>query len=65
MSSESARRDLQHFLRLSAAQVRYRLGMLESKETYSVRVARLRMLEELIKEQIPYEDSRRSISQAR
>ncbi len=65
MSSESARHDLQHFLRLSAAQVRYRLGTLESKGTYSVRVARLRMLEELIKEQIPHEDTRRSAGQTR
>lgn len=56
MSSASARRDLQHFLRLSAAQVRYRLNALEAKETYSGNVARLRMLEELIKEQIPHEN---------
>lgn len=65
MSSTSARSDLQHFLRLSAAQVRYRLDALEAKETYSSRVARLRMLEELIKEQIPNENPGHSARQTR
>ena len=54
--SDSASRDLQHFLRLAAAQVRYRTAQLEAKESYSQRVARLRLLEELIKEQIPNEN---------
>jgi len=65
MSQEEARRDLQHFLRLASAQVRHRIKAIESKETYSVRVARLRMLEELIKEQIPNEDPRDSAGPAR
>ena len=48
--------DLQHFLRLAAAQVRHRLGRAGANEPYSSQTARLRLLEELIKEQIPHED---------
>lgn len=50
------KRDLQHFLRLSTAQVRHRLVEIEQKETYSPRINRLRMLEELIKEQVTDEN---------
>lgn len=48
--------DLQHFLYLAAAQVRYRLVRMEARESYSAEMARLRLLEELIKEQIPHEN---------
>lgn len=65
MSHQGARRDLQHFLNLASAQVRYRIKAIEGKEQYSLRVARLRMLEELIKEQIPYEDPRSSAGPTR
>lgn len=59
MSHDEARRDLQHFLRLASAQVQHRLKVMATgNEPYSVRMARLRMLEELIKEQIPDEDPR-------
>jgi hypothetical protein len=57
-------RDLNHFMRLSAAQVRYRLNTFAA-EGYSQRVARLRLLEELIKEQIPDENPSHSACTAR
>ena len=43
-----------HFLRLSLAQLQHQLAISEkNKEPYSERVGRMRMLEELIKEQLP------------
>jgi hypothetical protein len=60
MSETQSTTDLQHFLRLAAAQVRYRLVKSEASEPYSSQTARLRLLEELIMEQIPNEDTRSS-----
>lgn len=56
MSGQESKKDLEHFLRLAHAQVRYRLKGIETKEPYSSRASRLRLLEELIKEQLPNEN---------
>lgn len=55
-AKHSAEHDLQHFLRLAAAQVRHRLTQVEANRPYSVQAAKLRLLEELIKEQISNEN---------
>ena len=47
---------LEYFLRLAGAQLRNRLKDIESKEPYSERIGRMRLLEELIKEQLPDEN---------
>lgn len=49
----SADADLQHFLRLAAAQIRHKLKKATSSEPYSASINSMRMLEELIKEQTP------------
>jgi hypothetical protein len=58
----SAEKDLEHFLRVAAMQIRHRLKSVASQEAgsepYSERINQMRMLEELIKEQIPHEDPR-------
>lgn len=48
---ESATGELKQYLDLASSQIRHRLKNLEGHEPYSSRVATLRMLEELIKEQ--------------
>lgn len=45
--------DLLHFLNVAAMQIRARLERIERSEVYSSRINQLRMLEELIREQMP------------
>ena len=53
-TKEKAQADLMHFLNLAAAQIKSKSKVIEqSGERYSERVNRLRVLEELIKEQAP------------
>ena len=61
----SAKETLEHFLKMSAAQLRHRLSLTEKNETYSERINRMRMLEELIKEQLPDENPGTPTSSAR
>ncbi len=51
--TENADRDLKHFLKLALAQVRHKIQASDP----SGALIRLRLLEELIKEQIPNENS--------
>ena len=60
--NESGKHDLKHFLSLAAAQLRHRLKGAEASEAYSERINRLRLLEELIKEQVPQYDKRETDS---
>jgi hypothetical protein len=53
------KRDIEHFLRLAAAQVKHRREGIEGQEPYSERINRMRLLEELIREQVPDENPRR------
>jgi len=63
--SVDADRDLQHFLHLAKDQLAFNLRKIQTSHGYSERVNRMRMLEELIKEQIPDEDSRTSTRPSR
>jgi len=57
-------KDLLHFLKLAAAQVRHRMKTMDHKDQVTIRY--LQLLEDLIKEQgHTYEDSRYSASAAR
>jgi hypothetical protein len=49
--------DLHHFLRLATMQLRHRMKSLEQSESYSERARRMRLLEELLKEQLPDENA--------
>jgi len=53
--SESDNKDLRHFLRLASARVGRGVKDAETAEGYSNRVRRMRILEELIREQLPNE----------
>lgn len=60
--AHSAEHDLRHFLRLALNQLRHRIKQVEAQTKTSTerpdsRALRLRLLEELIKEQVPNEDS--------
>ena len=57
-SNPGAKRDLEHFLRLAGAQLKSRREGAEKTEPYSERINRMRLLEELIKEQVPDENPR-------
>jgi hypothetical protein len=52
--------DLKHFLRLATMQLQHRLKSVDPNESYSESVRRMRILEELLKEQVPDENSRNS-----
>ena len=64
----NAKKDLQHFLSLAAAQIKHRLKLTQAEESYSERINQLRLLEELVKEQVPHhattKDSRSSAGKA-
>ena len=64
-ASHDPKRDLTHFLKLAAAQIRHRIREQSKNEGHAQRTARLRLLEELIKEQIPNEDTRSSAGPSR
>lgn len=53
---DDPQRDLRHFLRLALARVGCGLREVEAVEGYSDRVRRMRILEELIREQLPNEN---------
>jgi hypothetical protein len=55
-NQDQSDRDLQHFLRLAAAQLQHRLKQVEASEPYSSHVNQVRMLAELIKEQMPHDE---------
>jgi hypothetical protein len=58
-SNDQGKRDIEHFLRLAAAQLKHRREDVELNEPYSERINRMRLLEELIREQVPDENSHR------
>lgn len=63
--NQNAQHDLEHFLKLSLSQLRHRLREMEKKEKYSESIARMRLLEELLKEQIPNENASHSTCASR
>jgi hypothetical protein len=64
-STHDSHHDLRHFLRLATLQLRHRLKTVETNELYSERVRRMRILEELLKEQAPDENPRSAVSTTR
>ena len=56
--------DLQHYLRLALAQLQHKQKKLEAQAPAAEKL-RLKVLEELIREQLPNENTRRSIGSAR
>lgn len=63
--SEDGERDLQHYLRMAGARLRKQIQALTEAEGFSARVRTMRMLEELIREQNPNENSGSSTGTAR
>jgi hypothetical protein len=53
----SSTNDLQHFLKLAYIQMRKKVEHKRLTETYSIELAQMRILEELIREQIPIENT--------
>jgi hypothetical protein len=60
-----AEQDLLHFLRLASHQLRHRIRTVASQDPQSPALRRMRLLEELLKEQMPDENTRPTTGSAR